>query len=138
MSQGAVASGNITPSRIVYLDDTTGYAGRVLQAASATAKPLYGVAQAGTHNIPLTIGGASLDDGYAATAGLNLAVYTEGDCCKVEAGAAFSSGNTLTSDSSGRAIATTTDANFVVGVALAPATAAGQLVEMRVQTMMRA
>jgi hypothetical protein len=132
MSQGCVASGNVSPSTIVYLDNTQP-ANQVAQASSATSRPLYGVAQSGTHNTPLTIGGQSLDDGYAAIAGGNIAIFTTGDRCMVVAGGAFNPGDLLTSDSSGRAIATTTAGNFIIGTAIDQALAVNQLVEMRVQ-----
>ena len=126
MSQGFVANANVSPSTIVKYD-TSSTAPRVIQAAAAT-DVMIGVAQAGTHQTPLT----GLDDGYAATAGLNLTVFTVGDLCQVIVGAAVSAGDRLTSDSSGRAI-TASAGNYVVGYAEQAATAANQFIQMRVQ-----
>ncbi len=126
MSQGCVANGDIAPSRILILDTSAG-ANKVIQASSATASPLYGVAQAGTRNTPLT----GLDTGFAASAGDNIAVFTAGDRVQVEIGAAVSAGNLLTSDTNGRAIAATST-NYVIGEAIDSGTALGQLIEMRV------
>ncbi len=47
------------------------------------------------------------------------------DC---EAGAAITRGSSVEADASGRAIATTTGNDFVVGIALAAATAAGDII----------
>jgi hypothetical protein len=126
LSQGFRANGNITPSRIVLID-TTQPGVNVIQASAATS-PLFGVAQAGTHNAPLS----GFDDGFAAIAGLDVTVFTVGDLCQVEIGAAVSAGNLLTSDGNGRAIAATTG-NYVVGQAEQNGTALGQVIKMKVQ-----
>lgn len=126
MSQGCVAAGNILPSSIVIIDTALG-ANQVLQATSATAGPLYGVAQAGTHNTPL----AGLDDGFAAVAGDNVTVFTASDLCQVVIGAAVLAGQLLTTNGSGQAIpANATD--YVVGQAIDAGTTAGQFIQMRV------
>jgi hypothetical protein len=131
MSQGAKANGNIAPSRILVLD-TTQPSNTVIQASSATATPLYGVAQGGTHLAPIS----GFDDGFAAVAGLDITVYTVGDTCQVEVGAAVSAGNLLTSNGSGQAIPSTTHGQYVVGEALENATAAAQYISMRVMPYM--
>lgn len=126
MSQGMVANGNISPSTLVKFD-TTSTPPRVI-ACSANSDIPIGVAQAGTHQTPLS----GLDDGFAATAGLNLTVFTVGDQCQVRVGAAVSAGDRLTSDGSGRAI-TASGGQQSVGYALEAATAADQFINMRVQ-----
>ena len=126
MSQGFVANGNISPCTLVKYD-TTSTPPRVIQC-SANSDVSIGVAQAGTHQTPL----AGLDDGYAATAGLNLTVFTVGDLCQVIIGAAVSAGDRLTSDGSGRAI-TASAGQYVVGYAEEAGTAVNQFIQMRVQ-----
>ena len=59
-------------------------------------------------------------------------MFTVGDLCQVEVGAAVSAGDLLSTDSSGRAV-TASAGNYVVGYAEQNATAAGQYVQMRVQ-----
>lgn len=126
MSQGCVANGNVYPSRLVIID-STGAANKVVTATAATTQ-LYGVAQAGTRRVPYS----GLDDAYAAIAGENVMVFTVGDRCMVEAGAAVTAGDLITSDSVGRGITASTT-NYVVGEALQSASAAGELFEIRVQ-----
>lgn len=48
----------------------------------------------------------------------------------VEAGAAVTRGSSITSDASGRGIATTTTANRVIGIALEAASAAGDVIRV--------
>jgi hypothetical protein len=125
MSQGFRANGNISPSRIVKIDGTQPGV-NVIQAAAATGA-LFGIAQAGTHNAPLS----GFDDGYAAIAGLDVTVFTVGDLCQVEIGAAVNAGDLLTSDGNGRAITATTG-NYVVGQAEQNGTTLGQVIKMKV------
>lgn len=140
MSKSFLCSGNISPSRIVKLDPSN--VGQVLQASANTDQPI-GVAQAGTHLPNLNIGGSSFDDGYAGVAvasppavgqptGTDITVYTVGDECMVEIGAAVSNGDPLMSDANGRAI-TATSTNQSVGRALMNGTTLGQLIRMYVQ-----
>jgi hypothetical protein len=142
VSQSYLASGNITPSRLVKQDGSN--TGQVLQCSANTDQPI-GVAQAGTHLPNLTITGTSLDDGYAGIAVLSppaigaptatdIVVYTVGDTCMVEVGAAVSNGDPLMSNSSGQGI-TGTSTNWSVGRAEMNATALGQLVRCLVQPM---
>jgi hypothetical protein len=129
MSLSFVANGNINPSRFVKIDTTAD--GKVLICAAAS-DPIIGISQKGVHNTPLTIGGQSLDDGYAATAGQNLVVYIPPDRTDIEVGAAVTRGDRLISDGSGRGITTTVDGDFYGAIALASATAAGQLIPVEV------
>ena len=66
------------------------------------------------------------------TSGSAARVFTQaGGICKVYAGAAITTvGSLLTSDGSGHIIATTTDEDIVLGIALETAGAAGDVVEM--------
>ncbi len=136
-----LAGGNIAPSRIVKQDATTGL---VDQASANTDQPI-GVAEAGTHLPNLTIGGTNFDDGYAGIAvasppaigqptATDVEVFTVGDECMVEIGAAVSNGDPLMSDTNGRAI-TCTSTNWSVGRALMNGTALGQLIRCKVQPM---
>ena len=119
-----VANGNIKPNRFVKMD-TSVTPPRIIQASAAT-DDIIGVSQIGTHNPPIS----ALNDGYAATAGMNCKVWIGPDRGQVEAGAAFNSGAELTADSQGRAVAASTG-NKVGGYARGTATAAGQLIEMQ-------
>jgi len=125
VSRGFVANGNISPSRLVKIDPTA--PGKVLQC-SAASDVAVGVCQAGTHNASV----ATFDDGYAAVAGLNVNVFTVGDLCQVQSGGTITAGDRLTSDSSGRAV-TASSGNYTVGYAEQNATAADQMIQMRVQ-----
>lgn len=122
-----VANGNITPSRVVIIDSSQP-ANMALQATSATANSLYGVAQAGTRNTPL----AGLDTGYAASQGDNLTVFTVGDLCQAEAGASTSAGVLLTTNGSGQVIQASSG-NYTIGESIDSCTAAGQYIQIRVQ-----
>jgi hypothetical protein len=126
MSRGAVASGNITPSTVLILD-TSKTANQVLQASSATANPLYGIAQAGTRNAPFGV----LNDGFAAIAGGTLNVFTAPDTCQVLTGAAFNAGVMLTTDSSGRAVAATAG-QYCIGESIDASPGLGYLVEVKI------
>jgi len=111
------ANGNITPSRIVKL--VSGTDNGVTISAAATSVNI-GVAQKGTRRAP----GTGDDDGFAAIAGENVGVYSAGSgTAVVEAGGTVAVGDALTSDANGRAIATTTDGDFIIGWALQAGTA---------------
>jgi len=105
------AGGNVPPSRIVKLSTTAD--NTVLVSASATS-PNIGVSQKGTRRAP----GTGDDDGYAAIAGENLQVYGPSCVAPVEYGGTVAAGDALTSDSAGRAIATTTEGDSCIGWAL--------------------
>lgn len=66
-------------------------------------------------------------DGSSATAGVSVATTGIAKC---EAGAAISQGDALTSDGSGRAIATTTGGDNIVGRALTGASGSGEIIEV--------
>lgn len=103
-----VAGGNITPSRIVKI--STAADNTVLISASATS-PNIGIAQQGTRRAP----GTGDDDGYAAIAGENIQVFSGSCMAPVEIGGTVTRGDALTSDSAGRAIATTTEGDVIIG-----------------------
>ena len=112
------ATGNVTPSRIVKLVSGTDHG--VTISASATS-PNIGVAQMGTRRAP----GTADDDGYAAIAGENVGVYSAGSgMSPVEIGGTVAVGDALTANSSGQAIATTTEGDFIIGWALEAGTTA--------------
>ncbi len=120
-SYSRVANGNISPSRFVKQDTTV--VGKVLQT-SATTDPVYGISQPGTRNPPYPL----LDDGFAAIAGENLFIYGPPDKdVMLELGGTVTQGDSLTSDSSGRGITTTSTGNFIGAIAMANGTI-GQLI----------
>ena len=121
------AGGNITPSRILVTSTAT--ANRVIQATGATVQPV-GISQRGTRNTPYQSGTATLDDGFAAIAGENLTIFSNGDTCALELGGTVAIGAALMSDGSGRGITATTT-NYTVAVA-SKAGVLGDLIEVQV------
>lgn len=125
MSQSMMAGGNVAPSRFVKLDTT--YPGYVT-AAGAGDRP-YGVSQPGTRQPPIE----GLDDGYAGVQGVNsIEVFTAEDQCWLEVGAAVSVGDYLKPSTNGVGITASADGDIYGAIALAPATASGQLIRVRV------
>lgn len=107
------ASGNITPSTFVKLDNTAGKSFHVLQCAASSDRPI-GVAQDGTYYAPGVVG----SDGYAAHAEQQITVYGTGEQCLLKVGAAaVVAGSYLTSDANGNAVAVafTEPATYTVG-----------------------
>lgn len=94
------ASGTIKPSRFVKLSGVR----QVAQAGDN--EEILGVAMEGSNRAPLS---DLVSDVYAAQAGESLLVYSTGEMCLVEAGAAVTAGDLLKSDAQGRAapVATT-------------------------------
>ncbi len=114
------ASGNISPSRFVTLS------GEQTVAQAGDNQDILGVAQEGSNRAPLQDYVSTV---YAAQAGEQLQVYSVGELCLVEAGAAISAGALLKADSQGRAVPVATSGTTIQNygaVALQPATAAGQ------------
>ena len=105
------AEAAIHARRIVKLGASNGDAlcANVASATTIAARPI-GVA-------------AELDVPEGVTVDVHLAGIA--DCI---AGAAVTRGSSVKADAQGRAIATTTAADFVVGIALAEATAAGDII----------
>lgn len=116
----AVAGGNIAPSRIVKV--STAADNTWLQSTSNTDAN-EGVSAIGTRRAP----GTGDDDGFDAIAPEGIMVFGVGSICTVEAGAAFTAGALLTADTNGRAIATTTTGDSVIGRALQAASQLGDL-----------
>jgi len=114
------ATGNISPSRFVTLS------GENTVAQAGDNSDIIGVAQEGSNKAPLQDYVSTL---YAAVAGESLEVYSSGELCLVEAGAAITAGNLLKSDSQGRAVPIATTGTVIQNygaVALQSATSAGQ------------
>jgi len=114
------ASGNISPSRFVTLS------GENTVAQAGDNAEIIGVAQEGSNKAPLQDFVSTV---YAAETDQPIAVYSTGELCLVEAGASFSAGTLLKSDSQGRAVAVATTGTTIQNygaVALQAATAAGQ------------
>ena len=109
-----VANGNITPYSIVKYDTVVG---KCVLAAAGTDK-LVGICQEGTRNPPNTT--VYNDDGYAAIAGENIGIYGPGASDKVmlKLGGTVSVGSWITSDSAGLGVATTTNKDVVIAIAL--------------------
>lgn len=118
-----VANGNISPSRFVIL----GSGDKVTQASAATTR-LYGISGMGTRNTPLS----PLDDGYHAIADENCMIYgpPEKDVI-LELGGTVTAGASLTSDASGKGVATTAGTDFVGAVAM-EAGVSGDLIRVQV------
>ncbi|HPP54277.1 MAG TPA: DUF2190 family protein [Thermoguttaceae bacterium] len=117
-----VASGNIQPSRFVVLSG-------VRQVAQAGDNgEILGVSQEGSNRAPLQ---DLVGTVYAAQAGESLLVYSAGEMCLVEAGAAITAGQLLKSDAQGRAVpvaATGATIQNYGAIALEAAAAAGEKV----------
>lgn len=114
------ASGNISPSRFVTLS------GENTVAQAGDNSEIIGVAQEGSNKAPLQDYVSTV---YAAETGQQLEVYSTGELCLVEAGAAITAGQLLKSDSQGRAVPVATTGTVIQNygaVALQSATAAGQ------------
>jgi len=120
------AGGNITVSRFVTLAST----GMVVQ--SGDNHDIIGVAFEGTQRAPLQ---DMVTTVFAAETGQSVAVYSVGEVCLVEAGAAISAGALLRSDAQGRAVPIATTGTTIQNygaIALEPATAAGQKIRVLV------
>jgi hypothetical protein len=132
---GYLAAGDIYPARIVkpYLAAGSNPF-KVVQADAATDTPL-GVSD---NRVKVMAGMVGITAPYkAAESGDPILVFGSGEQCVVEAGAAFTGGDYLISDSEGRAIpldrAATTGVQGFVGRALETATASGQIKRCLVQ-----
>jgi len=114
------ATGNIGPSRFVTIS------GEQTANQAGDNQDVLGVAQEGSNKAPLQDYVSTV---YAAQAGEQLEVYSAGELCLVEAGAAITAGQLLKSDASGRAVAVATTGTVIQNygaVALQGAAAAGQ------------
>lgn len=135
MSFPLVAGGNIPPARFVTL---SGNNNTVVVSASGDA--CFGISANYTHNVPGTIGGVAIDDGYAAISGMGITVYDQSDSERgqpifVELGGTVSIGNFLKPGAAndGKAIATTADGDFYGARALESGVS-GQLIKVQVIT----
>lgn len=125
MSRSYLANGNIYPSRFVKLDSSG--EGYVLQAGAGDTP--VGVSQAGTRLPPIE----GYDDGYAAVQNVEaVLVYEATDECWLEVGAAVSNGDLLKPSTDGVAITASSDGNIYGAQALQDATAANQLIRVKV------
>lgn len=123
-----VANGNIGPCRFVKQDTTTD--GRVLQCGSGDQP--FGISQKATHLIALSGGGFSTDDGFAATAGLELQVFGQGHMnVYLELGGTVANGDFLKPDANGKGVTAGTDKDKYGARALAAGTS-GKLIPVEV------
>lgn len=137
-----IAGGNIAPSRFVKASTTAN--NTALQATDGSAShgdPVVGISQKGTHNVPGTIGGVAIDDGYAAIAGMSVGVYDQADSEKgqfidLELGGTVAAGDYLKSDANGKGVTSSTDGDYY-GARTFVAGVAGQLVRVQIITGMR-
>lgn len=114
------AGGDIAPSRFVRLS------AEHQVVPSGDNAEIIGVAQEGSRQAPLADYVSTV---LAAQAGDSLEVYSAGEVCLVEAGAAISAGNLLKSNANGQAVPIATSGTTIQNygaVALQAATAAGQ------------
>lgn len=132
-----VANGNINPSRFVKLDTTVAGGGYVIIAA-ANSDNLYGISQPGTHAPPGNLlPSTTLDDGYAAVQNENIRVFvageggSDGTLCWLQAGGTVTTGDELTSDSSGRGVTTTTTGQ-IIGARAMQSGVSGDLIKVQV------
>lgn len=137
MAQGFIAGGNISPSRFVKATTPN----RTVVQCSGATDLIIGISGIGTHNLPGTIGGVAIDDGYHAISGLPCEVFLPEDSARgqiilLELGGTVAWGDTLTSDGSGKGITTVTDANWYGARALSSGVS-GQLIKVQVITGMR-
>jgi hypothetical protein len=122
-----IAGGDILPCRFVKLSDKH----TVVQGTDNAV--VIGVAGPGAKIPPLN---DLVSQNYHARAGDPVQVFGEGTECLLEAGGTFAAGTRLKSDANGRgvAIATTgTTIQQIGAIALASASAAGELVRCLVQ-----
>lgn len=75
MAKGFVAAGNVPPCRFVTMSTTVDHA----VVVSASGDICCGISGKGVHNVPGTIGGVAVDDGYAAISGMSCPVFLQGD-----------------------------------------------------------
>lgn len=118
----AYSSGGLPQYRVVTYDLATGNQSDIILASSATVMPL-GISQSGGPIPGVGVSGP----------GQSVRVRTQG-VSKVEAGAAITVGALLMTDSSGRVVTATAPAAtnvFLIGQAESAATAAGDLVAVR-------
>lgn len=123
-SMTKVANGNISPSRFVKQDTTTGVKDRVLQCGAGDR--VYGISGPGVRNAPWS----ELDDGYHAIAGENCFIYgfPEKDVL-LELGGTVVAGDLLKADADGKGVVTTTSGQEV-GARAEMAGASGDLIRV--------
>ncbi len=129
-----IAGGNIAPSRFVKPSTTAPHT--VLQCTT-TDKPV-GISMKGTHNVPGTIGGVAIDDGYAAVAGMSIGVFDQADSEKgqfidLELGGTVTAGDFLKPDTDGKGVVASADGDWYGARTFVPGVA-GQLIQVQVIT----
>jgi len=121
-SYSKIAGASVAPSRIVKLLPNN----TVVHATAATDE-LYGITQPYTRRAPVT----GWDDGLAAVAGEPVNIFGPGDdACKLELGGTVAIGDTLTSTTDGKGVATTTDKHRVIAIAM-EAGVSGQVIKVK-------
>lgn len=134
MAQSWIAGGNIAPSRFVKPSTTANQT--VVQAGAGDI--VCGISQKGTHNVPGTIGGVAVDDGYAAVAGMSVGVFDQSDTARgqfidLELGGTVTAGDYLKSDVNGKGVTATADGDYY-GARTNRSGVAGQLIQVQVIT----
>lgn len=136
MSDSRYCGGNVKPCRFVKQDTVQGRVVQCTDGASSHGDKPFGISDKPTWQPPLNSpgGGNNLDDGYAGIVGSPpITVWMDGAECYICSGAAFAIDDELKADSDGRGITGTTTGDIVGAIALEAATAANQLVKVRVK-----
>ena len=138
MPQSFVFGGNVAPSRFV----TQTTPNRTVIVASS-GNPVIGITGKATHNVPGTIGGVAVDDGFAGVNGMSAPVFVQGDSedghdIWIELDGTVAWGDLLKpgTNNDGKAITAGTDGDFYGARAMA-AGVAGQLIKCQVMIGIR-
>ncbi len=134
MAQGFIAAGNIPPMRFVIASSTSNRA--VVLATSNSL--VIGVSGSDTHNLPGTVGGVAIDDGYHAISGLPCLVYLPEDTDKgqpiyIELGGTVAWGDLLEASTNGVAV-TSSSAGHFYGARALTSGVSGQFIKVQVIT----
>lgn len=137
MTTSRYCGGNVKPYRFVKQDTVQGKVTQATDGAGSNGDKIFGISDKGTWQPPLgLVGGATaLDDGYAGIVGSPpITVWMDGAECYILSGASFAIDDELKADSDGRGITGTASGDQIGAIALEAATAANQLVKVRVKT----
>lgn len=127
--------GNVKPARFVTQDTVQGRVVQSTDGAASHGDLPFGISDKSVWQPPLGTpgGGTALDDGYAGIVGSPpITVWQPGAEVYILSGAAFAIDDFLKSDSDGRGITGSTTGDLVGARALEAATAANQLIKVRV------
>lgn len=133
MPQSLMAGGNIPPARFV----TATTPNRTVIVSLSAAIP-FGISKLATHNVPGTIGGVAIDDGFLAIAGMPVGVFVQGDSedghdiwLELDGTVAYGDFLKPGSNNDGKGITASADGDWYGARALAPGVA-GQIIKVQV------